>query len=89
MTGTPKPILPRFPILHANEVRWFEVGKTYKTLNGDRVRIEADNVGELSPNYRCVKGSDGIWRYDRAGDRGRCTGTSGQSVHNLIAGALD
>jgi len=58
----------------------FEVGKTYKTREGKSVTII--NATDL-PGYEGVQGDDpldgnpeGGWRYNRASDRGRVTGSA-------------
>lgn len=53
----------------------FIVGESYHTIEGNLVTIIAEN---RTPYYECVKGDDGIWRYDRPEgeyDVGRVTGT--------------
>lgn len=59
----------------------FKVNSQYLTLGGDVVRIiqAAD-----TPHYECVRGHDNIWRYNRAGDFGRTTGSSWDRLTNLI-----
>ena len=62
----------------------FEVGKTYLTQDGRRVTIKA---ASNTPGYECVQGDDlhrhddtgvwiWVWRYIRASDRGRVTGSA-------------
>lgn len=56
----------------------FELGKTYLTKAGKPVKIiQVTNT----PGYEAVQGDDGEnttlgWRYNRAEDRGRCTGSA-------------
>lgn len=69
---------------------YFEIGKHYLTLEGKIVKIvERSNV----PNYECVKGNDGIWRYNRQGysveGLGRTTGRTWDHPTNLIPIAID
>ena len=52
----------------------FEVGEKYKTKGGTDVEIVAE--GMVGGFCRIVLGSDGMWRYDREGDRGRVTGSA-------------
>ena len=52
----------------------FQVGKTYITKNHRLVKIIEENNEYLT--HATVKGYDGIWRYNRPQDRGRCTGTN-------------
>ena len=53
----------------------FEVGKNYKTQNGESVKV----IGRTSlEGYECLECSDGAYRYDRSThsvDAGRVTGT--------------
>lgn len=54
----------------------FEVGKTYKTQEGEMVKV-LDRT--KTKGYECLICSDGIARYDRStssSDAGRVTGTS-------------
>jgi len=58
----------------------FELGRTYLTRAGRSVTIIA--VSDV-PGYECVQGDDhppgdpkGGWRYNRASDRGRVTGSA-------------
>lgn len=58
----------------------FKLGHCYRTLGGHDVTIvqEQRNL----PGYECVGGDDGIWRYDRPSDYGRCTGSSNDADGN-------
>jgi hypothetical protein len=56
----------------------FELGKSYPRRDGKMVKIIAVNN---TPYYETVQGDDGVaghlgFRYNRPGDRGRCTGTA-------------
>lgn len=63
----------------------FIIGPAYQTLGGKTVYIVEEST---TPGYECVKGDDGIWRYNREGEfeRGRVTGTDHTGTHqdNLI-----
>ncbi|RYD46508.1 MAG: hypothetical protein EOP83_29550 [Verrucomicrobiaceae bacterium] len=83
----------------------FEVGKKYRRVDGVIVTIVKDNSvrkpndPEWWPKgYECVQGDDpseysptgeGIWRYNRPGDYGRCCGGPDENPHNLLPGAVD
>lgn len=59
----------------------FEVGKTYKTQEGEDVTVlgRTGLDDELRKGYECLECSDGIYRYDRSTssvDAGRATGTA-------------
>ena len=72
----------------------FELGQKYLTLEGKIVTI-VDKSFEIR-GYECVKGDDGIWRYNRsrmwAGTipegLGRTTGSSWDRLTNLIPVAI-
>jgi len=57
-----------------NHVPMYISGRYYQTLEGKWVKII--NY-ERRAGYGCVKGDDGVWRYDRPGkyENGRVTGT--------------
>lgn len=61
----------------------FVVGEVYKTVEGQDVRIIAESR-DYKNYYGCVKGDDGIWRYDRRNDRGRVTGRTNYCPMNLV-----
>ena len=66
----------------------FRTGQPAITRSGERITIVSE---KRDPGgwYDCVEGSDGIWRYDRYGDVGRCTGQNDPNCpHDLIYGAL-
>ena len=58
----------------SNQKRVFEIGKAYKTQDGNDVEIQSE-LHYGSPYY-CVQGDDGIWRYARESDCGRVTGSN-------------
>ncbi len=47
----------------------FRVGETYETVAGNTVTMTAQRDTDEG---RQVRGCDGLWRWDRDGDRGRC-----------------
>lgn len=62
----------------------FELGKSYPRRDGKMVKIIAINDDGI-----CVQGDDHEspylgWRYQREGDRGRCTGSAVDDPHNLL-----
>lgn len=62
----------------------FVVGKRYTTVGGPQVLI-VEELGIGTP-HRCVKGDDGIWRYNREGSMGFVTGqVSEKHPANLLA----
>lgn len=75
-----------------DEVPFFEVGKTYRTLGGDLVTIIAEST---TRGYETVQGDDcgpdlkSGWRYNRLGDLGRPTGSLADSPRALVPGAVD
>lgn len=46
---------------------------SYRTKSGKWVRIVDEKTDK---GYECVKGDDGIWRYNRASDLGRVTSSN-------------
>lgn len=64
----------------------FEVGKDYKTLDGNTITV----MGRTAiKGYECLICSDNRYRYDRSdnsSDAGRCTGTAHDYScgHNLV-----
>lgn len=56
--------------------RWFRLGRSYKCYDGETITVRAYNSGPLSRGCEAFEDENGVWRYDRAGDRGRCTGGS-------------
>lgn len=70
----------------------FEIGRRYLSLEGKIVTIvDRSDV----KHYECVKGDDGIWRYNRTDwpgnipeGLGRTTGSSWDRLTNLIPVAL-
>ena len=89
-------IVGAFDVLHARASelgnRFFKVGRRYRTHEGWIVTITEETT---VPGYECVRGDDvtgdnpnGVWRYNRAGDLGRVTGTKGD-VRSLIPEELD
>lgn len=59
----------------------FDCGCSYKTQNGNTVRI--DEARDIGGPYHTVMGSDGIWRYARQSDAGRVTGSNFDMSHPL------
>ena len=58
----------------------FKLGEYCRTYGGDIVKIvQVEDIKD----YETVKGSDGIWRYNRKHDYGRVTGWSGLPM-NLV-----
>jgi len=51
----------------------FLLCSSYRTKAGQWVRIVDESTLK---GYECVKGDDGIWRYNRESDRGRVTGSA-------------
>ena len=51
----------------------FKVGETYKTVEGRKVRITAE---EIHGDCECVVGDDRIWRYNGSGNRGMVTASN-------------
>jgi len=51
----------------------FLLMSSYRTKAGEWVRIVDE---QTLKGYECVKGDDGIWRYNRASDRGRVTASA-------------
>ncbi len=64
----------------------FEIGKTYLSNEGHKVKIIKESYPFGHP-YACVQGNDGGWRYNRIGkcELGRVTGThvddDGKPIH--------
>lgn len=65
----------------------FTVGRSYRTIGGQIVMITKENRDRHGA-YDHVCGHDGKWRYDRKGDRGRCTGSERGGPNDLIPGAV-
>lgn len=61
--------------------RIYFLGETYETLSGKRLEIIDFGV---VVGYECVQCSDGKWRYDRPGDRGRLTGSHSDDPDCLV-----
>jgi hypothetical protein len=59
----------------------FLLGSSYQTKAGQWVRIVDEST---TRGYECVKGDDGVWRYNRRSCRGRVTGSSNDDPRNLI-----
>lgn len=64
----------------------FQLGDVMTTMGDDEVPSYKVVCMELSnlKGYECSKWSDNKWRYNREHDRGRSTGSSWKSPHNII-----
>lgn len=69
---------------------YFEVGHTYETLEGKKVKIvefKDLDVKEKRTGYETVMDENGHHRYSRR-DRGRCTGSKTSSPKNIQLGVF-
>lgn len=69
---------------------YFEVGRTYETLEGKKVKIvEFKDLGvkEKRTGYETVMDENGHHRYSRR-DRGRCTGSKTSDPGNIQLGVF-
>lgn len=68
---------------------YFEVGKTYETLEGKKVKIVEfkDLEGRGRTNYETVMDENGHHRYSRR-DLGRCTGSKTSAPKNIQLGVF-
>jgi hypothetical protein len=68
-----------------HEATALKLGITYVTKSGKPVKIVQRND---MIHYETVLGNDGKYRYNRPGDRGRCTGASRTCSENLVVPRL-
>lgn len=62
-------------------------GPHYTCVQGDDGETRVEEHWKHKGVYEIVEGSELGWRYDRASDPGRCTGSEPGCVRNLVVGS--
>lgn len=76
-------------MVDGGQAKYFEVGVTYETLDGNKIKIQEfkDLEGRGRTGYETVMDEHGHHRYSRR-DRGRCTGSKTNDPKNVQLGCF-